>query len=473
MEYQLVTRAPKVREPVFFDFGKGVDFMDTGDNILGTMPVRKLVLTMSSPIMLSMLMSAIYNLVDSIYVAQVSDLDFLALSYAYPVQLMVIAFCCGLGVGFNAILAKRLGQGRREDAVNVACHGFLLYAAIWLLALLFALFGCVPFFQACTDNPVVAQAGIRYLTICSGLSIGLCMQFLTERILQSTGHPAGFMIVQGSGALLNIVLDPVFIFGFDMGVVGAAVATVIGQITGACIGFFLVWRLRSTFPLSPRRFRFSPEITGDMLRIAAPAIVMQSLSSFMTLGLNQIMNLVSETAVFVLGVYIKIQSFVFMPIFGVNNGLVPIISYNYGAKDASRITHSIRFGLQLSVATGLAGTVILSLAASPLLRYCFQAPQQAIGMGVPALRMTSLAFGVAAVSIVLSSAFQSLDRSSCSLLVSLLRQILFLLPIALLLVQVRPELVWLCFLFSELLTAAVAIPLYRRTVVPRICSLKP
>ena len=212
-------------------------------------------------------------------------------------------------------------------------------------------------------------------------------------------------------------------------------------------------------------------MTFDILRIAAPAIVMQSLSSFMTLGLNQIMNLVSETAVFVLGVYFKIQSFVFMPIFGVNNGLVPIISYNYGAKDASRISQSVRFGLQLSVCTGLAGTVILSLAASPLLRYCFQASEEAIQMGVPALRMTALAFAVASVSIVLSSAFQSLDRSSCSLLVSLLRQILFLLPIALLLVQVRPNLVWLCFLLSELLTAAVAVPLYGRTVVPRIRAL--
>ena len=159
--------------------------MEQHNNILGTMPVRKLVLTMSSPIMLSMLMGAIYNLVDSIYVAQVSDLDFLALSYAYPVQLMIVAFCAGLGVGFNAILAKRLGEGRLDDAVNAACHGFLLYGGVWLLALIFALVGCTPFFQSCSDNPVVVQSGIAYLTICCGLSIGLCMQFLCERILQS------------------------------------------------------------------------------------------------------------------------------------------------------------------------------------------------------------------------------------------------------------------------------------------------
>ena len=199
---------------------------------------------------------------------------------------------------------------------------------------------------------------------------------------------------------------------------------------------------------------------------------MQSPSSFMTLGLNQIMNLWSETGVFVLGVYFKIQSFVFMPIFGVNSGLIPIISYNYGAKNAPRISQSILFGLQLGVCTGLAGTAILSLAASPLLRWCFQAPEEAIIMGVPALRMTALAFAVASVSIVLSAAFQSLDRSSCSLLVSLLRQIIFLLPIALLLIRVKPELVWLCFLLAELLTLAIAIPLYRKTVVPRIRALE-
>ena len=442
------------------------------DNILGTLPVPKLVWTMSAPIMLSMLMSAIYNLVDSIYVAQVSELDFLALSYAYPVQLMMVAFCAGTGVGFNALFAQRLGAGQREEANRVACHGFLYYGLCWLLFLAFALLGAPLFFRLSTDNAAVAAAGTSYLRICCGLSIGMCMQFLTERLLQTTGHPAGFMIVQGSGAILNIILDPVFIFGLDMGVVGAAAATVIGQISGACIGFFLLWRIRGEFSVSFRGFRPDRALSAELLRIAAPAVVMQSLSSFMSLGLNQLLTLWSDTAVFVLGVYFKIQSFVFMPIFGVNSGLIPIISYNYGAKNAPRISQSIRFGLQLGVCTGLAGTAILSLAASPLLRWCFQAPEEAIIMGVPALRMTALAFAVASVSIVLSAAFQSLDRSSCSLLVSLLRQIIFLLPIALLLIRVKPELVWLCFLLAELLTLAIAIPLYRKTVVPRIRALE-
>lgn len=445
---------------------------DKDQNILGTMAVDKLVLTMSSPIMLSMLMGAIYNLVDSIYVAQVSDLDFLALSYAYPVQLMMVAFCAGLGVGLNAILSKRLGQQRKEDAVNVACHGFLLYSLCWLLFLAFALFACPTFFRFSTENATVAQAGVRYLTICTGLSFGLCLQFLCERILQSTGHPAGFMIVQGSGAVLNIVLDPVFIFGLDMGVVGAAVATVIGQISGGCIGLFLLWRIRRELPLSPRRFRPSAQITKEICRIAAPAVVMQSLSSFMSLGLNQILTLWSETAVFVLGVYFKIQSFVFMPIFGVNSGLIPIISYNYGARNSQRITRSIHFGLKLGVATGAAGAVLLALFASPLLRWCFQADQEALAMGIPALGMTALAFPVAAVSIVLSAAFQSLDRSSCSLLVSFLRQIILLLPLAYLLLRLAPDLVWLCFLAAEVLTALVTVWIYLRTTAPQLRRLQ-
>ena len=235
-------------------------------NILGSLPVPKLVWTMSAPIMLSMLMSAIYNLVDSIYVAQVSELDFLALSYAYPVQLMMVAFCAGTGVGFNALFAQRLGAGQKEEANRVACHGFLFYGLCWLLFLAFALLGAPLFFRLSTDNAAVAAAGTSYLVICCGLSIGMCMQFLTERLLQTTGHPAGFMIVQGSGAILNIILDPVFIFGLDMGVVGAAAATVIGQISGACIGFFLLWRIRGEFSVSFRGFRPDQALSAEPRR---------------------------------------------------------------------------------------------------------------------------------------------------------------------------------------------------------------
>ena len=443
----------------------------SNDGMLGAMPVPRLVVTMSLPIMLSMLISAVYNLVDSVYVAQYSDEAFLALSYAYPIQMLLVAFCSGIGVGFSAIFSRRLGEGDQEQAASAVCHGFFLYGLCWLLFLLFALTGAAPFLRLSTEDPSVARQGAQYLLICCGLSIGTCMQFLTERILQAMGRPAGFMIVQGSGAILNIILDPVFIFGLDMGVVGAAAATVIGQISGACIGFFLLWRIRGEFSVSFRGFRPDQALSAELLRIAAPAVVMQSLSSFMSLGLNQLLTRWSDTAVFVLGVYFKIQSFVFMPIFGVNSGLIPILSYNYGAKSAPRLSQAVRFGVQLALSAAAAGAVLLALAAGPLLRYCFHAGGAAAAMGVPALRMAALSFPIAAVSIILSAAFQSLGHSGSSLLIALLRQILLLLPIAALFLWLVPDGVWLSFLIAETITCVATLLLYRRTVRPLIAAL--
>ena len=443
----------------------------SNDGMLGAMPVPRLVVTMSLPIMLSMLISAVYNLVDSVYVAQYSDEAFLALSYAYPIQMLLVAFCSGIGVGFSAIFSRRLGEGDQEQAASAVCHGFFLYGLCWLLFLLFALTGAAPFLRLSTEDPSVARQGAQYLLICCGLSIGTCMQFLTERILQAMGRPAGFMIVQGSGAILNLILDPIFIFVLDLGVAGAAAATVIGQISGALIGFWLVYRLRRQLPIRLRGFRPRGEMLAEMGRVAAPAVVMQSLSSFMSLGLNQLLTRWSDTAVFVLGVYFKIQSFVFMPIFGVNSGLIPILSYNYGAKSAPRLSQAVRFGVQLALSAAAAGAVLLALAAGPLLRYCFHAGGAAAAMGVPALRMAALSFPIAAVSIILSAAFQSLGHSGSSLLIALLRQILLLLPIAALFLWLVPDGVWLSFLIAETITCVATLLLYRRTVRPLIAAL--
>ena len=403
-------------------------------NILGTMPVDRLVLTMSAPIMISMLVSAVYNLVDSIYVAQVSDLDFLALSYAYPVQLMMVAFCTGIGVGFNATFAQRLGEGKREEANRVACHGFLFYTLCWLLFLAFALFGAPLFFRLSTGDPAVARAGVQYLTICCGASIGMCMQFLTERLLQTTGHPAGFMIVQGSGAVLNIVLDPVFIFGLDMGVAGAAVATVIGQISGACIGFFLLWRIRREFSVSFRGFRPSRVLSGEMLRIAAPAVVMQSLSSFMSLGLNQLLTLWSQTGVFVLGVYFKIQTFVFMPIFGVSNGLIPILSYNYGAKNVDRVKSAFKLLLKVS----LTYSVFLWLCVMifpQVFAGMFTSDATLLAFTAKALRIYLACLFMFGIQIACQMTFTSIGRAKASIIVAVMRKFILLIP----LIYIMPE----------------------------------
>ena len=445
--------------------------MTRSENILGTMPMGRLIFTMSGPIMLSMLMQAVYNLVDSIYVARLGDDAFLALSYAYPIQTLLIAFCVGTGVAFSAVLSQRLGAKQMDQASSVVLHGGLLYFLCWLIFFLFGLLGADAYLRTCTDTPSVIAQGTAYLQVCCCLSFGVCTQFPCERILQSMGRPAGFMIIQGSGALLNIILDPILIFVFDMGVAGAAAATVIGQITGAVIGLFLVHGLREQFPISLRGQHLQPALLEELGRIAGPAILMQSLSSVMSFGLNTILRRVSETAVWVLGVYFKLQSFVFMPIFSVNNGLISIISFNYGARDRRRVSGAIRFGMLLAVGTGIIGCGLLILCASPLLRVCFNAGAQALALGIPALGLTALSFPVAAVNIILSSAFQSLGHSRYSLVISLLRYIVLLLPVALLLIYLRPASAFLCFLITEVGACLAALPMYRHVYQSKIAVL--
>ncbi len=445
--------------------------MTRSENILGTMPMGRLIFTMSGPIMLSMLMQAVYNLVDSIYVARLGDDAFLALSYAYPIQTLLIAFCVGTGVAFSAVLSQRLGAKQMDQASSVVLHGGVLYFLCWLIFFLFGLLGADAYLRTCTDTPSVIAQGTAYLQVCCCLSFGVCTQFPCERILQSMGRPAGFMIIQGSGALLNIILDPILIFVFDMGVAGAAVATVIGQITGAVIGLFLVHGLREQFPISLRGQHLQPALLEELGRIAGPAILMQSLSSVMSFGLNTILRQVSETAVWVLGVYFKLQSFVFMPIFSVNNGLISIISFNYGARDRRRVSGAIRFGMLLAVGTGIIGCGLLILCASPLLRFCFNAGAQALALGIPALGLTALSFPVAAVNIILSSAFQSLGHSRYSLVISLLRYIVLLLPVALLLIYLRPASAFLCFLITEVGACLAALPMYRHVYRSKIAVL--
>lgn len=430
--------------------------------MMGVMPIRKLVLQMSWPIMLSMLMQAVYNLVDSMFVARVSDEAFLALSYAYPVQTLLIAYCVGLGVAFSATLSKRIGEGEAEEATNVINHGFFLFLMGWVVFFLFGLFLAPAFLRSCTDTAEVAKLGSDYLRICCCLSIGTCIQFPIERILQATGHPSGFMIVQGSGALLNLILDPIFIFTFGLGVTGAALATVIGQIIGACIGVVLLVRYNRHLPFSFHAAPLQGRILREIGTIAVPAILMQSLISVMSLGMNAILRLYSETAVWVLGSYFKIQTFVLMPIFSINNALISIISYNYGAGKRARASQAVRFSLWLSVLIASMGGLLLWLTASPLLVYCFKAGPAALALGVPSLRYTCLSFPIASVSIIFSAAFQSLDFNRYSLAISLLRFLILPLPIALLLVLRAPTLVFFSFLITELLTVIPSMVLYGR-----------
>lgn len=443
------------------------------DARMGTMPVRPLLLRMAWPMMLSMLIQALYNLVDSMFVSRLSGEAFQALSLAYPVQMFMVAVCVGAGVGLNALLSKRLGQGDRTEAKAVALNGIFLYLLCYLLFLSFALFLTRPFMAFFTADPTILSAGRTYLTIVTGVSVGMTMQFATERILLACGDPVGPMVIQGVGAVVNLIMDPLLIFGLGpfpaLGVAGAAIATVMGQWTGMAVGFVLLRRLRR-FPLSPRGFRPRGDILAELCRIGIPAAAMQSLSSVMTLGLNKIMALYDPSAVFILGAYFKLQTFLIMPVAGLTNGLTPLVAYNYGARKRERILALSRFALALGAAIMAAGAALLLLIPGPLLGL-FGAEQAVLDSGIPALRWIAVGLIFSGLSTVLCAVFQALGAAMTSLAISLLRQVVLILPAAYLLGLVQPGLMWLSFPLAEILACLAELVLFRRIQRKRLSAL--
>ena len=443
------------------------------DTRMGTMPVRPLLLRMAWPMMLSMLIQALYNLVDSMFVSRLSGEAFQALSLAYPVQMFMVAVCVGAGVGLNALLSKRLGQGERTEAKAVALNGIFLYLLCYLLFLSFALFLARPFMAFFTADSAILSAGRTYLTIVTGVSVGMTMQFATERILLACGDPVGPMVIQGVGAVVNLIMDPILIFGLGpfpaLGVAGAAIATVMGQWTGMAVGFLLLRRLRR-FPLSPKGFRPRGDILAELCRIGIPAAAMQSLSSVMTLGLNKIMALHDPNAVFILGAYFKLQTFLIMPVSGLTNGLTPLVSYNYGARSRERILALTRFALALGAAIMAVGTVLLLLIPGPLLGL-FGADQAVLNSGIPALRWIAVGLIFSGLSMVLCAVFQALGAAMTSLVISLLRQVVLILPAAYLLGLVQSRLIWASFPLAEVLACLAALVLFRRIQRKRLSEL--
>ena len=433
------------------------------ENKMAVMPVRRLLLNMSWPMMLSMLIQGLYNLVDSMFVAKLSGDSFVALSLVYPVQTLMIAVCVGVGVGFNALLSRRLGEGRREEAEQVTSNGYFLYLVCWLVFLILGVSFARPFLSLFSDVPQVVTYGSQYLAIVTGVSLGMCMQFAGERTLQATGNTIGPMIIQGIGAVINLVLDPLLIFGIGpfprLEVAGAAIATVLGQLVGMVVGLIMVRRTPSV-TLSFRGFRPNASILADMLRVGIPAALMQALTTVMSMGMNLILPLFTSAGVFILGAYFKLQSFLFMPLYGMNNAIVPIISFNYGARKKERITGTIRFALALTLGIMAVGTVMMMTLSGPLLGI-FDADAAVLAEGIPALRMIALSFLCAGVSIILCSALQALGAANSSLAISLLRQVVLLLPAALVLGAIRPVLVWLAFPVAELISCAAALLLCR------------
>lgn len=440
-------------------------------------PVGRLLLSMGLPIMLSMLVQALYNVVDSIFIARISEEALTAVSLAFPVQMLMISVGVGTAVGVNSLLSRRLGQQRYHDADDVAMNGLFLAVVIWLV---FAVFGAslTPFFfQWFTADASIISMGQSYLLICTTLSLGVFGQLICERIMQGTGDTIHPMITQGTGAVLNIILDPILIFGLlgapRMGVAGAAVATVIGQWTAMGMALFFMLRKTHEIHFRFRGFRPCKRVIGEIYQVGFPSIIMQSIGSLMTVGMNGILISFSATAVAVFGVYFKLQSFIFMPVFGLTTAMISIVGYNYGARNRYRITRTIQFAVFISVSIMLAGLLLFQLAPQSLLKL-FDASPEMMEIGTRALRIISLHFPFAGVAIVFSSSFQAMGKGLYSLLLSVTRQLVFLLPAAYLLAKFGGlDAVWYAFLIAEAVSIIMSSFMYRRIYTRSIKPLEP
>lgn len=430
------------------------------ENKMGVMPINKLLITMALPMIISMLVQALYNIVDSVFVAQISENALTAVSLAFPAQNLMIAFAGGTAVGVNALLSRSLGEKNLErvnKTANISIILGLLNSALFLvLALLFHNI----FFSVQTTDPEIIKYGSQYVLVVLGCSIGIFMQFTFERLLQATGRTMHTMFTQGLGAIINIILDPIMIFGWfgfpAMGVTGAALATVIGQIIAALLALFLNLRYNHDITLSLKRFTFDFHIIKQIYTVGVPSIIMQSIGSVMTFGMNTILITFSTTATAVFGIYFKLQSFVFMPVFGLNNGMIPIIAYNFGAKQKERLMETIRLSVIYAVGMMIIGFLAFEIFPKELL-LLFNASDHMIEIGVPALRIIALHFLFAGFCIVCGSVFQALGKGVLSLINSITRQLLVLLPVAYVLSLFgNINYVWISFPIAEIASLIVS-----------------
>ncbi len=444
------------------------------ENIMGTLPVRRLLLTMAWPMVLSMFIQGCYNIVDSIFVAYVSQDAFIALTLVFPIQTLLVSVNVGIGVGINALLSRRLGEGRYDDANAVAAHAYVIYLAFGVLCAVVGVGFARPFMELFSENATVIEYGTVYLRIITLFAWGICLQFAGERMMQATGNPIWNMYIQASGAVINLVMDPILIFGWfgfpALGIAGAALATVIGQSCGALIGIYLVRRHVRQIHVSFRRFRLRMDIVGPVFRVGAPAIVVQSLSTFMSLGLNKIFGLYSETYVAVLGAYFKLQNFIYMVVYGLGNAVVPMIAFNCGAHSRTRVVGIIRSAMAAAIVSMLAGMALLLAVPGPLLGL-FNLESEALAIGIPAMRIVSLSFAAAGVSLICSYTFQATGSNSASLVLALLRQIVILLPLAAVLLHTDPALTWWAFPIAEGVCLILALLLFRSAYRKRIAPL--
>lgn len=447
------------------------------ENRMGVMPVGKLLFSMSTPMVISFLVQSLYNIVDSIFVARYSPDALAAVSLAYPIQILMIAVSVGTGVGVNALLSRLLGEGKKERAKATADNAVLL-AIISSIA--FAIFGAIStkaFFDAQTNSDSIRSLGYSYLSIVSIFSFGLILEVTYERILQSTGKTIYNMITQGIGAIINIILDPILIFGLlgapKMGVAGAAIATVAGQIVAMILSCVFNMKYNEEVDITFGKHIFKPDfiIIKDIYKVGIPSIAMQSMSTLMMLGLNKILVRYSDMAVNVLGIYYKLQSFVFMPIFGLNNGMTPIVAYNYGARNKDRIMKVLKYSFLSSLVIMVIGTAIFWVFPKELM-ILFSPNEEMLRLGIPALRICSLCFILAAFDVIAIASFQSLGNGMYALYASFLRQLVLILPLAYVLSNMLGlEAVWYSIPLAELGCAFLDIYLMKKIYDKKIANL--
>lgn len=434
------------------------------ENKMGTTPIPKLILSMSLPAIFSMLIQSLYNIVDSMFVAQISDEAFTALSLAFPVQILMIAVAVGTGIGINSLVSRRLGEGKHEDANSAAAHGLVLAFISWICFALLGLFLTGAFFRNFSDNPVVISMGCNYVYIITIFSIGVFVQISMEKTLQATGNMIYPMLFQLTGALTNIILDPILIFGLfgfpKLGVRGAAIATVIGQIFAMSFSLYIVFRKNHVIHISLKGFKFHGKTVRDIYQVGLPSIIMQSIMSLLAGALNGILISFSEAAVSVLGAYYKLQSFIFMPVFGLTQGVMPIMGYNFGARNKKRLMSALRTGTLIASIIMIAGTLVFMIFPSKLLAPFNPSPEM-LRIGVPALRIISLCFIPAALGIMFSTLFQAVGVGIYSLIVSISRQLIVILPVAYFLSKVGLEYVWYAFPIAEVVSFVVTVLLFK------------
>lgn len=431
---------------------------------MGVMEMKRLLISMSLPMMLSMLVQALYNIVDSIFVSHYNQDALTAVTLTFPVQSLMIAIAGGTGVGINSLVSRRLGEKRFDEANKTAVNGILLEILSSVLFVIIGFLFSESFFKLFTTDADVIRFGKEYMFICSVFSLGIFMQIAGERLLQSTGKTLYNMITQGCGAIVNIILDPILIFGMfgfpEMGIAGAAIATVIGQWVAMILAIYFNVRKNKEISISFKKFKPDMYIIKSIYKIAIPSIIMQSIMSISTVGMNKILS--SDLAISIYGIYFKLHSFIFMPIFGLTNALIPIAAYNYGAGKLDRMKSAVKVSLTITILIMSIGTLIFEIIPDVFLSM-FKATDEMLALGIPALRIIASSFCFSGISIICASYFQALGKAVLSMTISIIRQLLVLIPLAALFMTIGGlKLVWFAMPSAELFAMVLSIIIYKK-----------